>query len=145
MKKQKIRARQRAREMAVQAIYQRFVADQAMSAVEAQFRTIIKPDKVDVEYFADLIQGVEKNCSVIDMEFTPYLDRKLSELNPVERSILRLSSYEMLFCLEIPFKIIIEEAILLAKTFGAQDSYKYINGVLNQLANKIRLQEKSES
>jgi N utilization substance protein B len=117
------------------------VADHPMSEVEAQFRAVNKMDKVDELYFSQLIRGVETHCEQIDSEFVPFLDRQLAELNPVELCILRLSGYELLFCPETPYRIILEEAVLLAKAFGAQDGFRYVNGVLNQVARKVRTTE----
>ncbi|OGV27523.1 MAG: N utilization substance protein B [Legionellales bacterium RIFCSPHIGHO2_12_FULL_37_14] len=144
MNKQQIRARQRARELAVQAVYQSIMANQPMVEVEAHFQPVINKDKMDVSYFVKLIKGVEANLQEIDTAYTPYLDRKPEELSPVEKSILRLASFELIFCPDIPFKVVLEEAVLLAKTFGAQDSFRYVNGVLNQLAGKVRVYEKAK-
>lgn len=138
MNKQQIRARQRARQLILQALYQWLVAKHPMVEVEAQFRAINNMHQVDEVYFSEVLKGIEMHCPEIDAAFIPFLDRKLQELNPVELSILRLSAYELLFRIETPYRIILEESVLLAKTFGAQDGFRYVNGVLNQLARQVR-------
>jgi transcription antitermination protein NusB len=136
--KEKIRARQRARQLALQALYQWWIAKHTMIEVEAQFRSINKMDKVDDAYFSQLIHGVDKHLKQIEENFEPFLDRGLHELNPVEHAVLRLSTYELIYCPETPYRIILEESVLLAKTYGSQDGFRFVNGVLNKLARKVR-------
>lgn len=141
MDKQKIRARQRARQLALQALYQWWIAKHSMIEVEAQFRAVNTMEKIDDVYFSQLIHGVDKNQKQIEEYFEPFLDRGIHELNPVELAVLRLSAYELIFCPETPYRIILEESVLLAKTYGSQDGFRYVNGVLNQLAKKVRAVE----
>ena len=93
---------------------------------------------VDTDYFKTLVRGVMEQHTSLDKEVEPFLDRPLIELGPVELAILRLAAYELCKLPELPYKVVLNEAIVLAKGFAAIDSYKYINGVLHQLAKKIR-------
>jgi N utilization substance protein B len=141
MNKLQIRARQKARQMAVQALYQWKMSQDPMVDIEAQFRSIHSMEKVDGDYLSFVLQGIEKNKEAVDQSFEPYLDRALHELNPVELSVLRLGAFELQFCPETPYRIILEEAVLLTKTFGSQDGFRYVNGVLNQCARIWREHE----
>jgi N utilization substance protein B len=136
------RARIRARRTAVQAYYQWLINKQPISAVILEFendRAELK--KADKAYFQDLLQGMSGHASELEGLLVPLLDRPLAEINPVERSILTLGIYELEHHPELPWRIIVNEAIELAKMFGAEQSYKYINGVLDQAARKIRAGE----
>jgi len=132
-------ARVRARRSAVQALYQ-----WAMSAVPIQDiinefvneRTELK--KADTDYFKEILRGATKESEALDKQLIPLLDRKLDELDPVEKAILQIGIYELTFHPELPYKVVLNEAVDLAKMFGAEQSYKYINGVLDKAAKKIR-------
>lgn len=141
MNKHDIKARHKARELALQALYQWLIAQQPVEAIEAQFYHTNDMQKVDAVYFSKLLKEVLKNLVEIDAAFSPFLDRPFTDLHPVELSVLRMGSYELLFALEIPYRVVLDEAISLAKTFGAQDGYRYVNGVLNQLAKVARFNE----
>ena len=134
-------ARRKARRFAVQALYQWHMAGANLSQIEAEFRTDNDMSKVDLEYFHDILHGVPRNVENLDNKVTPLLDRRLDEMTPVELAILRLSSYEMCHRIDVPYKVVINEAIELAKTFGATDGHKYINGVLDKLAQRERTVE----
>jgi N utilization substance protein B len=97
--------------------------------------------KVDLEYFHDILHGVPREKSELDDKFLPFLDRRLDELTPVELAILRLSTYEMAHRIDVPYKVVINEAVELSKTFGANDAHKYVNGVLDKLAQRERMVE----
>src|SRR3990167_129491 len=112
-----------------------------ISEIEAQFRAINNMEKVDVEYYTRILHGVPKNLSEIELAFSPFLDRPLESLNPIELTILRLSSFELFHCLEIPYRVILDESVSLAKQFGSQDGFRYVNGVLHNLAQKVRSTE----
>lgn len=136
-----IKGKRRARRLAVQSLYQWFMTADDPFNIEVQFQLTNDMSKVNVEYFKNLLYGVIKNLEEVEATFAPYLDRDLDQLNPIERTILRLSTYELMFCPEIPYKVVLDEAVLLTKLFGARDGYKYVNGVLNQVAKKIRSME----
>jgi len=137
-----IKARKKSRKLALQAIYQWQLTNAELHAVQAQF--LAHPDNADIDsaYFKQLVAHVINDVNGIDNTFKPYLDRDIEALNPIELAILRLGTYELLSCLEIPYKIILNEAIELTKTFGAEDSYKYTNSILDRVADKVRAQEK---
>lgn len=145
MEKQSIRGKRKARKLALQALYQWLMSGTDAHEIEAQFRVINKMDKVDVDYFCRLLHGVPKHVSSLEAHFTPFLDREISALNPIELTVLRLGSFELLYCPEIPYKVVLDEAISLTKEFGSQDGYRYVNGVLNNLAHQVRSIEISHS
>lgn len=134
-------ARRKARRFALQALYQWQVSGSGLGDIEAEFRTDNDMSKVDDEYFHDILHGVPKEKSVLDEKIQPFLDRRIDELTPVELSILRLGAFEMCHRIDVPYKVVINEAIELAKTFGATDGHKYVNGVLDKLAQRERMVE----
>lgn len=138
MDKESIRGKRRARKLAVQALYQWQMSGAEMSEVEAQFRAVNTMDKVDLDYLKRLIYGISKACKKIDQTFAPFLDRMVQELNPIELAVLRLSTFELLFCPEVPFEVVLDEGVTLTKEYGSQDGYRYVNGVLHQLAKQVR-------
>ncbi|WP_297530962.1 transcription antitermination factor NusB [Thalassolituus sp.] len=134
-------ARRKARRFALQALYQWQVSGSGLGDIEAEFRTDNDMSKVDDEYFHDILHGVPKEKSVLDDKIQPFLDRRIDELTPVELAILRLGAFEMCHRIDVPYKVVINEAIELAKTFGATDGHKYVNGVLDKLAQRERMVE----
>ena len=134
-------ARRKARRFALQALYQWQVSGSGLGDIEAEFRTDNDMSKVDDEYFHDILHGVPKEKSVLDEKIQPFLDRRIDELTPVELAILRLGAFEMCPRIDVPYKVVINEAIELAKTFGATDGHKYVNGVLDKLAQRERMVE----
>ncbi|AGR75700.1 transcription antitermination protein NusB [Mannheimia haemolytica USMARC_2286] len=130
----KISPRRRARECAVQAIYSWYISQNTVEEVELAFVTDQNMKGVDMPYFRKLFRGVVDNVEAIDEALRPYLDRKESDVDPIERSILRLSTYELKFEHDVPFRVVINEGIEVAKVFGSDDSHKYINGILDKLA-----------
>ena len=134
-------ARRKARRFALQALYQWQVSGSGLGDIEAEFRTDNDMSKVDDEYFHDILHGVPKEKSVLDEKIQPFLDRRIDELTPVELAILRLGAFEMCHRIDVPYKVVINEAIELAKTFGATDGHKYVNGVLDKLAQRERMVE----
>lgn len=133
-----IRGRQKARKYLVQALYQWHMNTSDAIDIQAQFLTVNDPLKFDSEYFSQLLKGITQNSADLDLKITECLDRPLAMLNPVELAVLRLSTYEFIHCLDIPFKVVIDEAIALCKTYGAIEGHRYVNGVLHQLATKLR-------
>ncbi|MGH8434140.1 MAG: transcription antitermination factor NusB [Pseudomonas sp.] len=134
----KIAARRQARSLAMQALYQWHLAGQAINEIEAQFRVDNDFTAVDGAYFREILHGVPAHKTEIDEAFAPCLDRPLEELDPVELAILRLSTFEMLKRLDVPYRVVINEGIELAKVFGATDGHKFVNGVLDKLAPRLR-------
>lgn len=130
--------RSKSRQLALQAIYQWQLANQNIKDIIQQFKDDEKPNSYEEEYFADLIRGVPTHLNELDEALTPYLDRAIISVDPVERAALRLGAYELMHHPEVPYRVVINEAVELTKTFGAEDGHKYINGVLDKLAKKLR-------
>lgn len=130
------RRRQRARRRAVQALYQQELTGESWTSVQREFAAERDMEGVDAEYFADLLQGVCDRRGDLDERLVPLLDRGLQRLDPVERAILRLAAFELVARLEVPWRVVVNEAVNLAKTFGAEQSHRYVNGVLDRLARE---------
>ena len=135
-------ARRRARRLALQALYQWKLAGAEVAVIEKHFEEDTAHKKVDEQYFKELLRGVIFSADELDKLFEPLLDRKLIELDPVELSILRIASFELSQRLDVPYKVVIDEGVELARSFGAEESHKYINGVLDKLAAGLRKLEK---
>ena len=134
-------ARRKARSFALQAIYQWHMAGADLAKIEAEFRADNDMSKVDLEYFHEILHGVPRELSALDKIITPLLDRDSEEMTPVELSILRLATYEMAHRIDVPYKVVINEAVELAKSFGATDGHKYVNGVVDKIAQLVRTVE----
>ncbi|QJC32737.1 transcription antitermination factor NusB [Enterobacteriaceae endosymbiont of Donacia semicuprea] len=133
--------RYRARKYALQAIYSWQLSKNNFNDIQYYFlnESIEDIKSIDIDYFNDLINGVIINSIHLDNVMKPFLSRKLFELGQIEKAILRISSYELINRLDVPYKVVINESIYLAKSFGGVDnSYKFINGVLDKIANKLR-------
>ena len=133
-----LRARQKARRLVVQALYSWEIGGIDVSAIESHFLATNDMEKVDTDLFHDILFGVATNWIEIDQTFEPYLDRNREHLDPVSRAVLRLSTFEMLYSIQVPYKVVINEAVNLAKTFGPEDAFKFINGVLDKVAVNSR-------
>ena len=132
-------ARVRARRSAVQALYQWFLTGQPMAGIISEFEQERKElKKADGEYFRELLSGISANSGAIRDALIPFLDRPLHELDPVTRAVLHLGMYELMHQPALPLRVVLNEAVELARMFGAEDSYKYINGVLDQAAQQTR-------
>ena len=134
-------SRHKAREAAVQALYQWQLTEQPPEEIEDHFILDHNVEDVDLEYFHGIIKEVPLRLHELDDHISPFLDRQINDLDPVERAILRIGAYELEFHPEVPYKVIINEAVELAKTFGAEDGYKYINAVLDRTAEQLRASE----
>ena len=130
--------RRRAREFALQGLYQWRVGGQDEAAIEAHLADSEGFDKVDREFFVGLLRGVLAQHPSLQEQLQTYLDRPFAELSPIEASILLTGAYELVNCPETPYRVVINEAIELTKGFGGADGHKYVNGVLDKLAAKIR-------
>jgi len=138
--------RRMARHYAMQALYQWQMAGASLNVIEAEFRVDNDMSNVDVEYFHGLLHGVPEHLSDLEELFAPFLvERSLQELDPVTQALLRLATYEFKFRMDVPYKVIINEAVSLAKKFGAEDSHKFINGVLDKTAAVARAPEVNAS
>lgn len=132
------KARHNARFYALQAMYQWQVSRTPPSEIEEQFIAHQINKKIDLDYFKELLHSVPKYQEELDQHMIPFLSRPLEELDPIELAILRLSIYELINRLDIPYRVIINEALELTKKFGSIEGYKFVNGVLDQVARKTR-------
>ncbi len=140
---QLVARRRKARHYALQALYQWHMAGASPRTIEAEFRSDYDFDVVDLEFFQALLHGVAGQAGELDQLFAPLLDRKLDELDPVELSLLRMGAYELRERIDVPYRVVINEGVALAKRFGASESFRYINGVLDRLAAELRSAEVS--
>ncbi|MDO9046647.1 MAG: transcription antitermination factor NusB [Methylobacter sp.] len=134
-------ARTNARKAAVQALYQWQMAGQNLSEIERQFLEEERLKDAQKSYFVELFYGVPKNLDAIDQVLSEFVDRPVDTIDPVERAILRIGVYELLYRLNMPYKVVLNEGINLAKDFGADGSHKYVNGILDKVAQQKRAVE----
>ena len=134
-------ARRRAREFALQGLYQWQLAGTDPATIAHQLGDARGFDKIDAGYFKGLLEGVVAAAPELEKAITPYLDRAFSRLSPVERGILLLAGYELAHQPEVPYRAVINEAVELAKEYGGTDGHKFVNGVLDKLAAKLRQAE----
>jgi N utilization substance protein B len=133
--------RHRAREFALQGLYQWLLNNEDSGAIEAHIREAHGFDKADREHFDALLHGSINQSLQLRDDIAPLIDRKISELSPVEHAALLIGAYELKNHVEIPYRVIINEAVELTKSFGGLDGHKYVNGVLDKLAAKLRSTE----
>ncbi|KGQ67220.1 transcription antitermination factor NusB [Gallibacterium anatis] len=129
--------RRRARECTVQALYSWFVSKNSPESIELDLVTNDETKGADVAYFRKLFNGTVNNLENLEQEYASFLDRKIEELGTIERAILDCATFELKYVDDIPYKVVINEAIEVAKTFGAADSHKYVNSILDKLAPKF--------
>ncbi|WP_280549361.1 MULTISPECIES: transcription antitermination factor NusB [unclassified Halomonas] len=147
-------SRHAARELAVQGLYQWQMTGKSISAVESEFRSQVADDDLedhenwhkvmeiaDLALFHELLHNVANQRRELDAAIAPLLDRRLEDLDPIELAILRLGAYELSRRLEVPYRAVINEGVELAKSFGATDGHKYVNGILDKLAGRLRSAE----
>lgn len=132
------RQRSKARSLAVQAVYQWQIAGQEVTDIIRQFDAEHSGKKIDLDYFQALLHGVTTQLNQLDEALTPHLDRSIMRIDPVERSILRIACHELMNHPEIPYRVVINEAVEQAKLFGAEQGHKYVNGVLDKAARTLR-------
>tara|TARA_B100000965_G_scaffold403444_1_gene431548 strand:- start:26402 stop:26824 length:423 start_codon:yes stop_codon:yes gene_type:complete len=138
----KVSPRRRARELALQGVYSWQMTNNAVEQVELALATSNDMKKVDMRFFQGLLRGVVKSAPELDDKIRPYLGRLPEELDPIEKAILRLATFELTQHVEVPYKVVINEAIELAKAFGAEDSHKFINGALDKAVRTLRPHER---
>ena len=134
--------RRKARTLIVQALYQWYISKSDPLEIETQFHEQ-NGGKIDWEYFSEVFLEIPKQQEALDKHISPLLDRELNSLDPVERALLYLGTFELANRIDIPYRVVINECVELAKTFGATDGHKYINGVLDKLAKSLRSVELS--
>ena len=134
-------ARTRAREFALQALYQHLVGRNEVEAIDAFTRDLVGFHKADSAHYDALLHGCIESATALDERITPLLDRKMAEISPVEHAVMWIGTYEFTHCLDVPYRVVINECIELAKAFGGTDGHKYVNGVLHKLAPSLRAAE----
>jgi len=133
--------RKRARKLVLQALYQWQLSGSSISQIEAEFRVDNDFSKVDVRYFSELFGQIPKEVAELDKKIEPFLDRPLDDVDSVELNLLRMGVYEFIHRLDVPYRVVINEAVELAKQFGGTDGHKYINGILDKLSLRLRAAE----
>jgi len=133
--------RRKARELAFQAIFSWQLSQNSANDIEVNFIADNSKRRFDIEYFQQLLRGVTSNVAELDLAISPYVDRPLDDIDHVEKAILRVAIFELKECQEVPYRVVINEAIELAKSFAADDSHKFINGVLDKAVKLIRPQD----
>ena len=131
--------------LAMQAIYQWQMTGDDVTVIEQQFFEENAASSLDAEYFSSLLQGIVNEASEIDKYLEKYMDRKISSVDPVERAILRLGCYEFLKCLDVPYRVILNEAVNLTKKFCAEQSHTFVNAVLDKVAHEHRSSETTKT
>ncbi len=133
--------RTRAREFAIQALYQHLVGKNDSGDIDVFTRDLQGFSKADAAHYDALFHGCVKEAQTLDQKIVPHLDRPLAEISPVERAVMWLGAYELEHCLDVPWRVVLNEYIEQAKAFGGTDGHKYVNGVLNKLAPELRAAE----
>jgi transcription antitermination protein NusB len=131
-------ARTRAREFALQGLYQFLLSGNEAESIDTFTRELIGFHKADSAHYDALLHGCMNQAGELDAVITPLLDRPLREISPVEHAVLWIGEYEFKHCPDVPWRVVINECIELAKAFGGTDGHKYVNGVLNKMAPSIR-------
>jgi transcription antitermination protein NusB len=131
-------ARSRAREFALQALYQHLVGRNEPQAIDAFTRDLAGFHKADSVHYDALLHGCVNDAAELDALILPLLDRKMQEISPIEHGVMWIGAYEFLHCPDVPWRVVLNECIELAKEFGGTDGHKYVNAVLNGLAPKLR-------
>ena len=134
-------ARTRGREFAMQALYQHLVGRNELAAIDAFTRDLVGFHKADSVHYDALLHGCVADCTALDADLVPLLDRPMAEISPVEHAVLWIGAYEFKNCLDVPYRVVINECIELAKAFGCTDGHKYVNGVLHKMAPSLRATE----
>jgi len=133
--------RSRAREFALQALYQHLVGRNEATAIDAFTRDLAGFHKADAAHYDALLHGCIESAAALDALITPLLDRKMAEISPIEHAVMWMGVYEFQHCLDVPWRVVLNECIELAKEFGGTDGHKYVNGVLGGLAPQLRADE----
>lgn len=139
--KMKPAERRRARQFAVQAVYQWQITGATFAQIVEQFSVDQDLSKTDVPYFKELLSGVINRVDTLDEKLSPYLSRKISDVDMVDIAILRLAMFELSYRTDVPHKVVLNEAIELAKDFATDESYKFVNGVLDKALRSLKLRE----
>lgn len=133
--------RHRAREFALQGLYQWLMSHEDAGVIDAHIRNAHGFDKADREHFDALLHGAIRDAVSLRADIVPFIDRSLDQLSPIEHVALLIGAYELKHHIEIPYRVVINEAVELTKSFGGIDGHKYVNGVLDKLAAQLRVTE----
>tara|TARA_R110001592_G_scaffold272481_1_gene539248 strand:+ start:4897 stop:5364 length:468 start_codon:yes stop_codon:yes gene_type:complete len=133
--------RRKARKLILQALYQWQISGSSIAQVESEFRVDNDFDRIDAEYFKSVFREIPKMVTEIDREIEPFLDRAISDVDPIEMNLLRIGVFEFKHRIDVPYRVVINEAVELAKVFGGTDGHKYINGILDKLSLRLRAAE----
>ena len=136
--------RRKARHFGLQALYQWTLSEASLVDIDAEFRVDNDFRHTDGEYFQALLRGVMEDVESLEALFSPLLDRTLDDLDPIERNLLRMGTFELKERIDVPYKVVINEAVSLAKKFGATESHRYINGILDKVASELRTVERAK-
>ena len=136
--------RRKARHFGLQALYQWTLSDASLVDIDAEFRVDNDFRHTDGEYFQALLRGVMEDVESLEALFSPLLDRALDDLDPIERNLLRMGTFELKERIDVPYKVVINEAVSLAKKFGATESHRYISGILDKVASELRTVERAK-
>jgi N utilization substance protein B len=134
-------ARSRSRRRALQALYAWQMSNSPINQVIEQFRNEQDMEIADLEYFEALVRGVEKHATELDAALAKYIDRDIEQVDPIERAVLRIAAFELKFRPDVPYRVVINEAIETAKRFGSDHGHTYVNGVLDKAAAELRAAE----
>jgi N utilization substance protein B len=137
-----VRGRRRARERAMQALYQWQIQDQPIKDVCNQFLEDDQGAGVDIDYFKEIVLGAAEQRDDLDARISAFADRDLSQLDPVEHAILWVGFYELLHRIDVPYRVVLDEAVELARIYGAEDGHKYVNAVMDRAAAELRAVER---
>ncbi len=125
----------------MQALYQRHFSKSSITDIESEFIVDNDMSKVDTAYFRDLLRGVHREQAELDRLLEPFLDRPIHEVDAIELAIVRLGTYELKYRLDVPYKVVINEGIEMAKKFGGTEGHKFVNSLLDKLSHRLRLAE----
>jgi len=131
-------ARRRSREIALQGLYEWLIAGSDAGVIDAHMREQEGFDKCDAVHFDALLHGCIRDAATLDAVLSRHVDRPTNELSPIEHGVLLVGAYELKNCIDVPYKVAINEAVELAKSFGGTDGHKYVNGVLDKAAAELR-------
>ncbi|MEE9492583.1 MAG: transcription antitermination factor NusB [Gammaproteobacteria bacterium] len=137
--------RTRARRYIMQALYQWDLSGNNLSDIDKQFHEDEDFSKVDEQYFHEIFHGVPARLDDIDGHYEDFLDRKIEQLDPVERAVLRMATFELEKRLDIPYRVVINESVNLVKKYGADTAHRYVNGILDKVAQQLRSLEHPEA
>lgn len=133
--------RRRARALAMQGLYQRHFTKSSITDIESEFIVDNDMSKVDTAYFRDLLRGVHREQAELDRLLEPFLERPIHEVDAIELAIVRMGTYELKHRLDVPYRVVINEGIEMAKKFGGTEGHKFVNSLLDKLSQRLRLAE----